>query len=100
MQISARLRMHEDSAYEPRPHLFTAVIIIWRRRRRQIGDSALASLPFFEDSRQICVLRDLYGVHGDTQACAWSRALTTAWSRAYCAFTIITSTFIKYWGRA
>ena len=27
---------------------------------RQIGDSALASLPFFEDSRQICVLRDLY----------------------------------------
>ena len=29
---------------------------------RQNGDSALASLPFFEDSRQICVLRDLYGV--------------------------------------
>ena len=24
-----------------------------------------------------------------TQACAWSRALTTAWSRAYCAITII-----------
>ena len=32
MQISARLRMHEDSAYEPRPHLFTAVIIIWQGR--------------------------------------------------------------------
>ena len=29
---------------------------------RQNGDSALASLPFFEDSRQICVLCDLYGV--------------------------------------
>ena len=29
---------------------------------RQNGDSALASLPYFEDSRQICVLRDLYGV--------------------------------------
>ena len=29
---------------------------------RQNGDSALASLPFFEDSRQICVLRDIYGV--------------------------------------
>ena len=28
----------------------------------QNGDSALASLPFFEDSRQISVLRDLYGV--------------------------------------
>ena len=28
-------------------------------------------------------------MHGDTQACAWSRALTTAWSRAYCAITII-----------
>ena len=24
--------MHEDSAYEPRPHLFTAVIIIWQGR--------------------------------------------------------------------
>ena len=52
--------MHEYSAYEPRPHLFTAVIIIWQA---QNGDSALASLPFFEDSTiQICVLRDLYGV--------------------------------------
>ena len=29
---------------------------------RQNCDSALASLPFFEDSRQMCVLRDLYGV--------------------------------------
>ena len=52
--------MHEYSAYEPRPHLFTAVIIICMAR--QNGDSALASLPFFEDSIQICVLRDLYGV--------------------------------------
>ena len=53
--------MHEYSAYEPRPHLFTAVIIICMAR--QNGDSALASLPLFEDSRQIiCVLRDLYGV--------------------------------------
>ena len=53
--------MHEYSAYEPRPHLFTDVIIICMAR--QNGDSALASLPFFEDSRQIiCVLRDLYGV--------------------------------------
>ena len=24
--------MHEYSAYEPRPHLFTAVIIIWQGR--------------------------------------------------------------------
>ena len=55
---------------------------------RQNGDSALASLPFFEDYRQICVLRDLYGV-AILLACAWSRALTTAWSRAYCAITII-----------
>ena len=29
---------------------------------RQNGDSAFASLPFFEDSRQICVLRELYRV--------------------------------------
>ena len=86
MQISVRQRMHEDSAYEP-AHTFYGG---YNYLARQNGDSALASLPFFEDSRQICVLRDLYGVHGDThQACAWSRALTTAWSRAYCAITII-----------
>ena len=28
---------------------------------------------------------------GDTKASAWSRALTTAWSRAYCAITIMAS---------
>ena len=32
LQISARLRMHEYSAYEPRPHLITAVMIIWQGR--------------------------------------------------------------------
>ena len=52
--------MHEYSAYEPRPHLFTARG--YNFLARQNGDSALASLPFFEDSRQICVLRDLYGM--------------------------------------
>ena len=79
--------MHEYSAYEPRPHLFTVVIIICMAR--QNGDSALASLPFFEDSRQICVLRDLYGVAILKLVLGHGRALTTAWSRAYCAITII-----------
>ena len=46
------------------------------------------SLPFFEDSRQICVLRDPYGAE-ILKPSAWSRALTTAWSRAYCAMTIL-----------
>ena len=32
LKISARLRVHEYSAYEPHPHLFTAVIIIWQGR--------------------------------------------------------------------
>ena len=48
-------------------------------------------LPFFEDSRQICFLRDPYGAAGDTQGSAWLRALTTAWSRAYCTITIMAS---------
>ena len=56
---------------------------------RQNGDSALASLPFFEDSSQICVLRDLYGVAILKLVLGRARALTTAWSRAYCAITII-----------
>ena len=62
LSISARLRMHEYSAYEPRPHLFTAVIIIWQA---QNSVSALASLPAYRSSKtpdKLCVLRDLYGV--------------------------------------
>ena len=46
---------------EPRPHLFvdhTAVIMIWRA---QNADFTRAQLQFFDDSRQICVLRVPYG---------------------------------------
>ena len=80
--------MHKYSAYEPRPHLLKAVIIIWQ------GRTVILRLLAYRSSKTpdkiICVLRDLYGARGgDTKACAWSRALTTAWSRAYCAITII-----------
>ena len=37
------------------------------------------------------VIYTQYGARGDTQGSAWSRALTTAWSRAYCAITIMAS---------
>ena len=51
--MSARLRMHDIRAPP------TLVYGGYNYLARQNGDSALASLPFFEDSRQICVLRDL-----------------------------------------
>ena len=78
--------MHEYSAYEPRPHLFTAVIIIWQ------GRMVILRLLAYRSSKtpDKYVFSVIYTVRrGGTQACAWSRALTTAWSRAYCAITII-----------
>ena len=73
--------MHEYSAYEPRPHWFTAVIIIWQ------GRMVILRLLAYRSSKTPD--KYVFSVIYDTQACAWSRALTTAWSRAYCAITII-----------
>ena len=61
--------MHEYSAYEPRPHLFTDVIIIWQGRMAILRLLAYRSSKTpdkkawsGDETRQICVLRDLYGV--------------------------------------
>ena len=72
--IPARLRIHACSAYEPRPHLFVDLYGSYHYLASAEWRS-YTSLPLFEDSRQICVLHDPYGMHGDTQASAWSRAL-------------------------
>ena len=74
--------MHACSAYEPRPHLFADLYAGYNYLASAEWRS-YTSLPLFEDSRQICVLHDSYGMAIlGTQASAWSRALATAWSRA------------------
>ena len=78
--------MHEYSAYEPRPHLFTAVIIIWQGRMVILRLLAYRSSKT-PDKYVFSVIYAAWRYY--TQACAWSRALFTAWSRAYCAITII-----------
>ena len=65
----------EYSAYEPRPHWFTAVIIIWQ------GRMVILRLLAYRSSKTpdiLCVLRDLYGVaivlgHVRLVTCAWSQ---------------------------
>ena len=63
--ISARLRihacMHACSAYEPRPHLFVDLYAGYNYLASAEWRS-YTSLPLFEDSRQICVLHDPYGI--------------------------------------
>ena len=81
--------MHEYSAYEPRPHLFTAVIIIWQGRMVILRLLAYRSSKTKTPDKYVFSVIYTACARGDTQACAWSRALTTAWSRAYCAITII-----------
>ena len=89
--LSARLRMYACSAYEPRPHLFvdqycTAVIIyIWQEQNGDPIACRSSKTPYRY------VLSVNHTARRYTQASAWSRALTTAWSHAYCAITLMAS---------
>ena len=58
LYISARISMH---AYEPRPHLFVDLYGGYNYLPSAEWWS-YTSLPFFEDSRQVSVLRDPYGL--------------------------------------
>ena len=53
--------MHACSAYEPRPHLFVDLYAGYNYLASAEWRS-YTSLPLFEDSRQICVLHDPYGM--------------------------------------
>ena len=69
-----------------RPRLFGGYNYIWQV---QNGDPTRAYRSSkTPDKCRVCVLCDS-DPHGAVTA--WSRALTTAWSRAYCAITIMAS---------
>ena len=83
--------MQARHAFEPRPHLFvdhTAIIMIWRAQN--VGSSTTP------DQWRIQGWAKIFGGASRryTQASARSRALATAWSRAYCAITLMASNTI------
>ena len=82
--------MQARHAFEPRPHLFvdhTAVILIWRAQN--VDSTRPYSSSTTPDKYVFSVFHTarLYS----SQASARSRALATAWSRAYCAITLMAS---------
>ena len=73
------------------------VVIIWQA---QNGDPIRAYRSSKTPDKYMYVFSVIHKARGDTQASAWSRALTTAWwsralttawSRAYCAITSMAS---------
>ena len=65
-------------------------VIIWQA---QNGDPirAYRSSKTPDKYMYMYVFSVIHKARGDTQSSAWSRALTTAWSRAYCAITSMAS---------
>ena len=92
LYISARLHMHavDTSPAHNCLKTCTAVVIIWQA---QNGDPirAYRSSKTPDKYMYMYVFSVIHKARGDTQASAWSRALTTARSRAYCAITSMAS---------
>ena len=86
LYISARLHMQIRAP----PTIVCRHVIIWQA---QNGDPirAYRSSKTPDKYMYMYVFSVIHKARGDTQASAWSRALTTAWSRAYCAITSMAS---------
>ena len=77
LYISARLHMH--------------AVDTSTAHKAQNGDPIRAYRSSKTPDKYMYVFSVIHKARGDTQASAWSRALTTAWSRAYCAITSMAS---------